>query len=358
VATLSACALSPGMYMGGPQSAEQAVEDAAPPGALTTITPDLIAQQKQELATDVRQEVKNLFGKAQPYTIGPGDFLNVVVWNHPELALTGASSSRSMGSASQADIGNGYNVNADGTIQFPFVGSVKVAGMTEAQVRDMLKRRLATYINEPQITVRIQSYRHRRVYIDGEVRNPGLQVMDDLPMTLPEVLNRAGGFTPEADRSSVVLTRDGKKTDVNLTELARLGVNPNRIVLKNGDMIRVMGREESEVYVLGEVLDPNAQPMRDGKLSLGEALAKSGGPSPITSNPSQIYVIREADDGRADIYHLNAGTPVAYVLANQFQLEPRDIVYVDPAAVVRWNRVISMLLPSYGAIVTGTRLTR
>src|SRR3546814_10554179 len=77
----------------------------------------------------------------------------------PELGLTPATSNRSMGSTSQADVGNGYNVNPDGTIQFPFIGPIKVAGLTENEARELLTKRLSKYVQDPQITVRVQADR-------------------------------------------------------------------------------------------------------------------------------------------------------------------------------------------------------
>jgi polysaccharide export outer membrane protein len=306
--------------------------------------------------------VKRLFGKGKAYTIGPGDIVNIVVWGHPELALAPATSNRSTGSSSQADVGNGYNVNPDGIIQFPFIGPIKIAGMTEEQARKLLTNRIAKYIRDPQLTVRVQAYRHDRVYVDGEVRAPGLQTMDDIPMTLPEAINRAGGFTPEADRSSVVLTRKGVSTEINLPLLTRLGVNPNRILLAGGDLLRIVARNESKIFVLGEVSTPRALQMNDGRLSLTEALGEAGGANPLTSDPRQIYVIRKPprkDDEEeiAEIYHLDAATPTAFMLANDFELRPRDVVFIDAAPVVRWNRVVSNVLPSYDSMFINTRNT-
>mgnify|MGYP000078324122 CR=1 FL=1 len=73
------------------------------------------------------------------------------------------------------------------------------------------------------VTLRIQSYRSGRVYIDGEVRTPGLQAINDIPMTLPEAIGRAGGYTPLADRASIAITRNGKTTIVNMPQLTANG---------------------------------------------------------------------------------------------------------------------------------------
>lgn len=363
-ALLSACALSPGMYMGDPKNDKASIEgDAAPAGALTSITGELIAQQRNAQSKEVKKDVRRLFGVGKSYTVGPGDIVNIVVWGHPEMALSPATSNRSTGSSSQADVGNGYNVNPDGTIQFPFVGPVKIAGLTENQIREILTKRISKYIKDPQLTVRVQAYRHDRVYIDGEVRAPGLQTMDDIPMTLPEAINRAGGFTPEADRSTLVLTRKDRSTEINLPQLTRLGVNPNRILLSGGDLLRVVSRNESKIFVLGEVSTPRALQMQDGRLSLTEALGEAGGASPLTADAGQIYVIRKVPHKNAqaeekpEIYHLDAASPSAFMLANDFQLKARDVVFIDAAPVVRWHRVIGNLLPSYDSLLINTRNT-
>ncbi|MYN13587.1 sugar transporter [Pusillimonas sp. TS35] len=356
---LAACSISPGVYMGDPKKVEQELnEPGAPPGALIPISTDLLAREANAARTNVAPDVEQLFTPPERYLVGPGDILNIVVWNHPELALSGAGTASTTAVPGAPDVGNGYNVSPDGMIQFPFLGPVRVSGMNEYQIRAMLVRRLVGHISEPQITVRIQAYRNGRVYVDGEVRTPGLQTINDVPMTLPEAISRAGGFTEEADRSSVVLTRDGKRTVINLMRLADAGVNPSRIMLRNGDLLQVINQQENKVFVLGDVYVPRAQPMHDGRLTLAQALGEAGGVNPLSGNPRQVYVIRKGEDGNAQIYHLDASKPTAMVLASDFQLRGRDMVFVDPAPVVRWQRVISNILPSYGAVAATRDMTR
>lgn len=355
--------MAPGMRMGAETQHSKATEDAAPAGTLTPITPALISEQRKTSLNGVSKDIKQLFGTGKAYRIGRSDVVNIVVWGHPELGLAPATSNRSMGSTSQADVGNGYNVNPDGTIQFPFIGPIKVAGLTENEARELLTRQLSKYVHDPQITVRVQAYRNGRIYVDGEVRVPGLQTLDDIPMTLPEAINRAGGFNDKADRSSIALTRNEKTIQINLPKLTRQGVNPNRILLAGGDLLRVRNEDESQVFIMGEVWTPRAMPLHDGRLSLTEALGESGGPDPWTADPSQIYVVRKmpvelgGENALPEIYHLDASSPAAFVLANDFQLQPRDVVYVDPAPVVRWNRFISNLIPSYNSLFINTRNT-
>jgi polysaccharide export outer membrane protein len=205
------------------------------------------------------------------------------------------------------------------------------------------------------VVVRITSFRSRRAYVDGEVRTPGTMIFTDIPMTLPEAINRAGGITATGDRSSVLLTRDNQTTVINLMQLQDLGINPNRILLQSGDLVTVRNRDESKVFVMGEILRPSALAMRNGRLTLNEALGEAGGPSLTTANTSQIYVIRnrQPGDDAPVIFHLNAGSPAALALAESFALRPRDVVYIDPVPLVQWNRLISLILPSAQAATLG-----
>jgi polysaccharide biosynthesis/export protein len=355
---LTGCALAPGMYFNDARrstgffgSFAAPAEDPPPPGALIDITPELIQEQRAEQATDVGQDVKRLFGVAETYRIGPGDVVNIVVWDHPELAIPAASSSSGTDAASASSVGNGYNVSPAGLIQFPYAGSVKLGGLTEYEARDLLVSRLTKYFKDAQVTVRIQAFHSGRIYVDGEVGRPGSQAISDIPATLPEVIGRAGGFTGAADRSTVAVSRNGSTTVINMQQLTALGINPDSILLGGGDLVRVLSREESKVYVMGEVTRPIAQPLRNGRLTLNEALGEAGGVNPISGDPRQIYVVRSIQGNQPEIYHLDARSPVAYALAEGFELKARDVVYVDPAPLVRWNRVLSLILPSAEALI-------
>jgi polysaccharide export outer membrane protein len=323
-----------------------------PQGVIVPITPALVQAQAQTRQREVPANVTRLFAKPKPYTIGPSDIIGVVVYDHPEL-LPGAGTVISQ----QIDptgitSAPGFIVGADGQVSFPFIGRVKVEGLTESEASDLFRERLARFIKEPQVTVRIASFRSRRAYVEGEVRVPGTQIFTDVPMTLPEAINRAGGITAAGDRSFVTLTRGNQSTLINLMQLQEAGINPNQILLESGDLVTVRSREDSKVFVMGEILRPSALLMRNGRLTLNEALGEAGGPNLVSANTSQIYVIRNNADGTPAIFHLNAAAPTALALAETFPLRPRDVVYIDPVPLVNWNRVISLILPSANVLNT------
>lgn len=325
--------------------------NAQPQGVVIPITPALVQAEARTRPREISPEVRQLFAAPRQYTIGTSDVISIVVYDHPELLPNAGAVISQSADPTGISSAPGFIVGADGQISFPFIGRVRVAGLTEIEATDLIQRQLARYIKDPQVVVRINSFRSRRAYVDGEVRSPGTVIFTDIPMTLPEAINRAGGITANGDRSSVLLTRNNQTTLVNLMQLQELGVNPNQILLESGDMVTVRNRDETKVFVMGEILRPSALVMRNGKLTLNEALGEAGGPNLLTANTSQIYVIRNtAQEGAPAIYHLNAGNPAALALAETFPLRPRDVVYIDPVPLVNWNRIISLILPSAQAL--------
>ena len=351
---LQGCAVVPGMgsvepYEAGGELPSQFryLPDEAPEGEITPISLALVRTLAEVSPKGVPPEVQALFGKGARYTIGSGDVVGVIVYDHPELLPNVGAVISQAADPTGVQVAPGFIVDADGEIAFPYIGRVRVAGLSEGDASDLIGKLLRPHVRDPQVTVRIQSFRSRRAYLEGEVRVPGSQIFTDVPMTLNEAINRAGGMTPNANRSAVTLVRDGRSIPIDMTRLREAGYDGNNIPLKNGDTVRVAHREDSKVFVMGEIMAPVALPMRsNGRLSLSEALGEAGGPMTTTSNAGQIYVIRQGASGAPAIFHLNAKNPATMALASQFRLQSQDVVYVDPVPLVKWNRVVSLILPS------------
>ncbi|MDH6593077.1 polysaccharide export outer membrane protein [Variovorax sp. TBS-050B] len=327
--------------------------DGAPDGVITSISPALIRTMAQAQPTSVPPDVKSLFGEAPAYTIGPGDVVGVIVYDHPELLPNAGAVITQQADPTGISVAPGFIVGATGQISFPYIGRVKLEGLTEIEASDLIASRISAYIRDPQVTVRIQSFRSRRAFVEGEVRNPGLQIFTDVPMTLAEAISRAGGITANGDRSFVTLTRGEKTTQIDLQRLQELGADASRIPLRNGDVVQVRHRDESKVFVMGEIARPSALVMHNGRLSLNEALGEAGGPNLTSANTGQIYVIRNNARGLPAIFHLNAKNPAALALAERFPLQPRDVVYIDSVPLVTWNRLASLILPAAQVINAG-----
>jgi len=379
LAGLGGCALSPGMSFapagggagsnastsatasGANAASGASVPDSmvtkgilgAPPGQVVEITGDLVEKEAAARPKGIPADVEKLFGTPMPYAIGPGDVLSIVVWDHPELNLPTTSSGGSDSPSGATSVASGYTVDNDGFIQYAYIGPLKVSGLSEMGVRDTLAGKLARYVRQPQITVRIETYRSKRVYLDGEVKTPGVQVLNDRPMTLPEAVNRAGGFTSNADRSRVAVTRGDNTVLVDMPEMIRKGFNPDRIILRDGDLVRVYAQTDTKVFVVGEVERPGGVMFNNGRMSLNEALGNAGGVNQASADASQIYVVRGRDTGKPVVFHLDASNAAAMATADSFDLKPNDVVFVDTSALVKWSRVISLILPTTQAAAAG-----
>lgn len=362
-AMLSGCGIAPGQRMitpaaiqdtGGDYSTEAASQQQIP---ITDINLSLLRKMNQAQNTaPLSPQMVALFGKPTAYKVGPGDVLQIVVWDHPELA---AALGQPAQNTKTTDAAPGFLIDESGDVQFPYAGSVHVAGKDVASIQKELSRRLSKVYQKPEVTVRVASFRAAQVYVDGEVRTPGAQSVNDIPMSLTTAISLSGGLSANADRSRVVLIRNGVPYQLNMDDLIRRGRNPSDIYLQPGDMLRVASREDSGVYVMGEVNKPaTILPMRNGSLTLSQAISDSGSFDSNTAAARQLFVIRNSTSDKPEVYHLDATSPVSMVLANQFELQPKDVVYVGQGGLVRFNRVLNLLLPAINAAVTGVVLAK
>lgn len=193
--------------------------------SLIPITPTLIADQK------IRR---------YHYRIAPADVLDINVWQHPEFDLL-ARTGQGMNGTSTATNTSGYLVNSEGNIFFPLIGYVDVGGKTMEQVRSLMSVRLKTYINSPQINVRVADFRGQKVYVLGEVLKPGFLPITDQPLTIADALTLSGSINPDtADPRYIYVIRGNylapkifwldAKTPDKMLLAERFGLHPQDIV--------------------------------------------------------------------------------------------------------------------------------
>ena len=372
---MTGCTVTPGVYLStsgknivdtGERDISELV-DVYPisPKLLNELyTPQAIAQANPKLEKQLAR---------YEYRVGVGDVLNITVWDHPELTIPAGSY------RSAQDSGNW--VHSDGTIYYPYIGKVPVAGKTVTQIRNLVSQRLATYIESPQVDVSIAAFRSQKIYVSGEVAKPGILPITNVPLTVLEAFNNAGGLTEKADWKNVVLTRKGQELPISLQNLVQYGDLSQNYLMLPGDVLYVPRNDSQKVFVMGEVGKPDTLTIDRTGMSITEALSKASGIKQETANATGIFVIRPSKSAfvqqknndpfvqgqvtttpelqkMATVYQLDLSDATAMVMGTEFQLKPYDLVYVTAAPIVRWNRLITQLLPTiatYNQLTEGTK---
>lgn len=289
------------------------------------------------------------------YLVGPRDILNITVWDHPELTIP-AGEFRSAETA-------GTVVGEDGNIFYPYAGIIKAAGKTVEEIRAELTQKLSVYIEQVQLDVRVTAYRSQRVYVVGEVKTPGIQLVKDIPLTVLEAINGAGGLEVEADSRNIILTRAGKTYNINLLALYEGGDLRQNVMLQHGDVLNVPDRQFNKIFVFGDSTQgttgngavgvpggsgstrSKSLYMSKGRMTLAEALSDAGGMNQDFSDAARIFLFR-GGLGKPKIFHLDAKSPDALLLADRFPLQPRDVIFVDRAEGIRWNQIVDQIQPT------------
>lgn len=336
---LQACMFSPGMHM----DTERLISDDSAENSMVEmveITPKLIAQDRSvEARTRIPQELLDY--EPENYRIGANDSLFITVWDHPELT--------SPGGQQQTNSLNARVVRDDGTLFYPFIGNVEVEGLTLEELREIIANRLARFIEQPQVDVNVIGYNSQKIILSGAFLQSGPLPVNAERMTLMQAVGTAGIDPDRADLSNLTLVRDGQTYNLDYDRLTSRNSDINQIYLRAGDKLHLGLNDSRRVFVMGEVLAPQSIAYSTSRMSLSEVLARVGGPAPTTSSGREVYVIRGVDNletEKATVFQLNARSPSAFILADQFEMQPQDVVFVGAAGITRWNRFVSQLFPS------------
>jgi polysaccharide biosynthesis/export protein len=193
------------------------------------------------------------------YIIGPLDQLLVTV--SEEEALTGR-----------------FRVDGDGSIAYPYLGRIRVAGKSLTALQGELTTLLANgYLKNPQVRVEVDQYKSRRIFVTGEVRAPNEYSMSG-PMTVLQALAIAGSPTSGASNEVIISRRGADAAAPDIIRINRrdleLGTAGFDLMLQDGDIINVPSAQR--FYISGAVRNPGYYVLEPG-ITVQQAIVLAGG---------------------------------------------------------------------------------
>lgn len=259
-------------------------------------------------------------------TIHPGDQLSVQVYGDQSLTQN-------------------VTVLNDGTIAYPLIGQVPVAGKTPEQAAAALRERLLKFVRHPVVTIAITQLAQPNVMVLGDVKNPGkYQLPSDAKLS--DAIAAAGGLSnidgdyPKARISDP----SGRVTQVNLQKLFRAGDTQMDESLSEGDVVYVPGPIQFYVNVAGAVDHPGPIQVNQGD-GLAVAIAKAGNSANSQADLNHVRLIRTGPDGKQETEEINlyqslqGGNQAANVA-----LEKGDTIYVPQAKQRHTDSLLSGFL--------------
>ena len=157
------------------------------------------------------------FGEQLPdYRIGVDDVLDIAVWNVAELQKT-------------------VPVRPDGKISLPLINDIVAAGLTPMELRNQLTKQMATFVQNPDVSVVVREIRSQKISVIGQVKTPGRYDLKG-PATVLDALALAGGFTEFASRKNITILRAAERIRFNYDAAISRGENFN---IKAGDIVVV-----------------------------------------------------------------------------------------------------------------------
>jgi polysaccharide biosynthesis/export protein len=234
------------------------------------------------------------------YRLAAGDVIRISVYQSADLTLE-------------------TRLTEGGSISYPLLGSVALAGLTvsEAEKRIADGLRTGNFVKQPQVSVAVQQVRGNQVSVLGQVGRPGRYPLETGNVQLTDMIATAGGVVPTgADQVVVVGTRNGQPYRVEIDLPSVFGPNrrANDLTLQNGDVIWV--ERAPMIYMYGEVQRPGSLRMERG-MTVMQALAASGG---LTQRGTErgLRVHRRDAEGKVRI--------IEPAMTDRLQAE--DIIYI------------------------------
>lgn len=289
-------------------------------GKTSASAPDVLVEQVEYDFTSERDE----------YKLGNNDVLNLYIMGHPEM------------SSQRVNLGeiSGTTIRKDGYVYLPVLGRIPATGKTLTEFENTLREVAARFVVNPQVNVEILRHESQKFFVLGHVGTPGTFPVDG-DTTLLEALSMAGGPNQLGNLESATVVRNGKLLPINVADVVKRGDVSRNVYMKGGDLLFVPSNAGMKVYVLGEVLTPTIVPIRDGRITLAEAIAAAGGPTPARAR-REIAVIR-GGFAKPIVYRIDLED--ALLIDDRILLKAGDRIVIAPTGLSTASRYMQQILP-------------
>lgn len=329
--------------------------------SLIQVVPVTPAIARQVAAAERSMNFPVLPNQAAPENlVGPGDTLEVIVWEAPPAILFRNSSSSSfLGTVTPTGTSTtalpAQMVNKQGEILFPFVGKLNVSGKTPAQIESLIIDRLRGKANQPQVIVRVAGNATNTVTIVGEVGQSIRMPLSPKGERIMDAIAAAGGVRQPVNKSTVQVTRNGRIQSLPLETIIR---DPKQnIVLQPNDVVTVYFQPLS-FTVLGATGKNDELTFEVQGISLSQAMGRVGGLVDSRADSKAVFIFRYEDpaspvvkpnglvteDNKVPVvYQFDMNDPATFFLAQSFPMKNKDMLYVAAAGSVELNKFLSVI---------------
>jgi polysaccharide export outer membrane protein len=344
VLMLGGCGIMPAS---GPTISE--LEDRAEKNPLNfkmvEVTPAIVAAVGEEGAPKV--EPVTLTAPTPTDQIGIGDVLQISIFE------TGTGLFAHGDSGATATALPPLSVGRDGTITVPYVGRIRAAGQSPADLQARIETALSQKASQPQVVVAVAANINNTIVVSGDVRSPGRFPLTAASERLIDAVAVAGGpANPPLDTIAEV-TRGQERIRGVLGMIDVL--SPSNVVVAPGDEIRLVYQPRT-ITVMGASGKVGVLPLDTAHVTLAQAIAKAAGPSDEQADPTGVYLFRfepaesarklgfeTAGDAVPVIYHLDLLDPTTYFLVQKYAVQDKDVIYVANSEGERIKKFLTLL---------------
>lgn len=358
---LPACGTMPDwMSASGPSAAqiETVPESETIAGVHLLDVDDALARKLASATRPVRFDQVFPHQLSKDHLVGPGDVIEISVWEAPPTMLfgavtldpgTGTPSTRPVVFPEQM-------VASDGKISIPFAGRIPVEGRSTQQIELEITRRLSGKANQPQVLARVMKNNTANVTVVGDVKSSVRMPLTARGERLLDALAAGGGVSQPVHRMAVQISRAEVTATMPLDLIIR---DPGQnIPLQPGDVVTALFQSQS-FSILGATGKNEEIPFEAKGISLAQALARAGGLADNRADARGVFVFRFADkqqvapdstllsasDGTIPVvYRINLRDPAAFFATQNFQVRDKDVIYVANSPEAELNKFLRLIV--------------